>query len=160
MWNSQDSMLREARSLVVDLEHREMILTPFRKFFNLGEVEELSYDKIKKYIDECDKNDFMVYEKLDGSMQSFRYIKEKDYCMLLCNERKDFTIFKNEISNHKDFTKTALSETISNRGLLLLADKQPNGAYELWIRDPVTNENFAYYLFDYTNGIVEVWHGE
>ena len=79
MWNSQDSMLREARSLVVDLEHREMILTPFRKFFNLGEVEELSYDKIKKYIDECDKNDFMVYEKLDGSMQSFRYIKEKDY---------------------------------------------------------------------------------
>lgn len=84
------------------------------------------------------------------------YIKEKDYCMLLCNERKDFTIFKNETSNHKDFTKTALSETISNRGLLLLADKQPDGAYELWIRDPATNENFAYYLFDYTNGIVEV----
>ena len=71
------------------------------------------------------------------------YIKEKDYCMLLCNERKDFT-------------KAALSETISNRGLLLLADKQPDGAYELWIRDSVTNENFAYYLFDYTNGIVEV----
>ena len=83
-------------------------------------------------------------------------IEEKDYCMLLCNERKDFTIFKNETSNHKDFTKTALSETISNRGLLLLADKQPDGAYELWIRDPATNENFAYYLFDYTNGIVEV----
>ena len=34
---------------------------------------------VNKYIDECDKNDFMVYEKLDGSMQSFRYIKEKDY---------------------------------------------------------------------------------
>lgn len=82
-----------------------------------------------------------------------------NYLMLLCNERRDFTIFKlrpitsEEISN-KFFED--MKETILNRGNVISIDKQPDGAYEIWIRDLITNENFVYYLFDYSNAIVEV----
>ena len=77
------------------------------------------------------------------------------YVMLLCHDRRDYTIFAIKSSNSKDFAKD-LAETLSNRGSLLLADRQDSGAYEIWIRDFATNEDFAYYLFDYTNGVVEV----
>ena len=40
MWEDKNSPLREARSLVFDIITEELVLTPFRKFFNLNEVEE------------------------------------------------------------------------------------------------------------------------
>ena len=49
----------------------ELVLTPFRKFFNLNEVEENSIENIEKEIIECKR--FEVSEKMDGSMQSYRY---------------------------------------------------------------------------------------
>lgn len=82
------------------------------------------------------------------------------YTMLLCNERKDFTIFSSDKATwFKDIlnkVSTDIKEVLEARGQVLLIDEQPNGAYEIWIRDSETNENFAYYLFDYTNGVVEV----
>ncbi|MGE7215365.1 hypothetical protein ACQKJC_02615 [Priestia koreensis] len=35
MWEDQGSIYRECRSVVVDLEHEEVVLSPYRKFFNL-----------------------------------------------------------------------------------------------------------------------------
>ena len=40
MWEDENSPLREARSLVFNLRTEEMVLTPFRKFFNLTAIEE------------------------------------------------------------------------------------------------------------------------
>lgn len=81
---------------------------------------------------------------------------EKDYWMLLCRERNDFTIFRTiDTDEHKKIVKE-LIPTLKNRGLVLLIDEQPNGAYEIWIRDPETEENFAYYLFDYSNAIIDI----
>ena len=77
----------------------------------------------------------------------------KTYWMLLSNERKDYTVFI--IKNSKKLEEE-LKETILNRGQLLDITKQEDGNFEIWIRDPDTNENFIYYLFDYTFGIVEV----
>ncbi len=71
MWEDKNSPLREARSLVFDIMTEELVLTPFRKFFNLNEVEENSVENIEKEIIECKK--FEVSEKMDGSMQSYRY---------------------------------------------------------------------------------------
>lgn len=71
MWEDKNSPLREARSLVFDIMTEELVLTPFRKFFNLNEVEENSIENIEKEIIECKR--FEVSEKMDGSMQSYRY---------------------------------------------------------------------------------------
>jgi len=79
-------------------------------------------------------------------------LHNKAYWMLLNNERKDYTVIH---PLTKEGIKAELLETIINRGLILDATKQEDGAYEIWIRDPESKENFVYYLFDYTNGIVE-----
>lgn len=76
------------------------------------------------------------------------------YWMLLCRERTDYTVFVLDKSI-KEFG-SALIECLNNRGMILDFSKQPDDNYEIWVRDIDTEENFAYYLFDYSNGIVEV----
>lgn len=80
---------------------------------------------------------------------------EHTYMMLLCHDRRDYTIF--HITNaDKKIAVKEISETLWNRGKILLVDKQKDGSWEIWIRDSLTDENFAYYLFPYDDGVVEV----
>lgn len=79
-------------------------------------------------------------------------IRGKPYWMLLCNERKDYTVFNIKT---KEGTLSNFKEALLNRGQILSLDKQKDGNYEIWIRDPETKENFAYYMFDYSFGIIE-----
>ena len=81
--------------------------------------------------------------------------RETQYWMLLCHERRDYTIF-NIITcqNHKDI-EFELKPTLLNRGNIISIDKQPDENWEIWIRDD-SNENFVYYLFPYDNGIIEI----
>lgn len=84
---------------------------------------------------------------------------EYKYWMLLCNDRRDYTVFNISSYNNgfktKDLISNELVPTLLNRGQVLLVDKQPDGSYEIWIRDPETLENFAYYLFKY-EGVIEI----
>lgn len=89
-----------------------------------------------------------VKKTADGVLASF-----KKYWMLLCRERNDYTVF---IVNGSNNLEKELKETLLNRGYLLSIDKQEDGNFEIWIRDSITEENFVYYLFDYTFGIIEV----
>ena len=77
------------------------------------------------------------------------------YMMLLCHDNRDYTIFHIINADKKNAAKE-ISETLYNRGKILLVDKQKDGSWEIWIRDSLTDENFAYYLFPYDNGVVEV----
>ena len=72
--------------------------------------------------------------------------------MLLSNERKDYTVF---IPLTKEGILKELRPTLRNRGLITDITKQEDGNYEIWIRDPETKENFVYYLFDYTFGLIQ-----
>ena len=83
-------------------------------------------------------------------------VKDKEYWMLLCNERKDYTVFKIEHPNNRRTITEELSVTINNRGQVLSIDEQEDGNFEIWIKDYNTKEAFAYYLFDYTFGVVKV----
>lgn len=78
------------------------------------------------------------------------------YLMLLCRERNDYTIFNISDKNNINSLTAELKETLNNRGHVLVMDKQDTGAWEIWIRDFATEENFAYYLFDYTPAVIEV----
>lgn len=74
------------------------------------------------------------------------------YWMLLCRERNDYTLF---IIFTKEGTINEMIPTLTNRGEILDIEKQEDGNYEIWIRDIITKEVFAYYFFDYSFGIIQ-----
>jgi hypothetical protein len=74
MWTNQDSIYRECRSVVINLEDEDLVLVPFRKFFNLNEVVETQFDVVKNKI--MTAKSVEITDKLDGSMQSARYYKD------------------------------------------------------------------------------------
>ena len=65
-------ILAECRSLVMDLRAESMVLTPFRKFRNLGECDETSEENVAERLRNATVIEFS--EKLDGSMQSARIV--------------------------------------------------------------------------------------
>ena len=71
IYTNPNSIFREARSLVIDLNSEEIVLCPFRKFFNLNEIDEFSLENIKPLLDKS--LEIEVSNKLDGSMQQVRY---------------------------------------------------------------------------------------
>jgi hypothetical protein len=71
MWENKDSVYRECRSVVINLKDEELVLVPFRKFFNLNEVAENEMNVIQKEIEKAKSVEFS--NKLDGSMQQARY---------------------------------------------------------------------------------------
>lgn len=81
---------------------------------------------------------------------------DKHYWMLLCHERRDYTLFNVIAAEDNEFIVKEIRPTLLNRGQILAIDKQPDGAWEIWIRDSETEENFVYYLFQYNNGVIEI----
>lgn len=79
---------------------------------------------------------------------------EKKYLMLLCHERRDYTLFNLDHATVRDLNKD-LIECLKVRGLVTSIDNLKDGNYEIWIRDKSTKEDFCYYLFDYENGVIE-----
>lgn len=71
MWTNPESVYRECRSVVIDVVNEQLVLTPFRKFFNLNEVEENKLEKILSEIESA--KSIEITDKLDGSMQNARY---------------------------------------------------------------------------------------
>ena len=68
LWERYDGFYRECRSIVIDIIKDSIVLCPFRKFFNINELEETSLENIKSRIEKAYTIEFS--NKLDGSMQS------------------------------------------------------------------------------------------
>lgn len=84
---------------------------------------------------------------------------DKHYWMLLCHDRRDYTMFNILAASSNNALESVVNEirpTLQNRGIILDIELQNTGAYEIWIRDIETLENFAYYLFPYDNAVIEV----
>ena len=106
----------------------------------MNQFEEMDKKKIKENL-----------EIIAKDLLNKAVMEEKIYWMLLNHERRDYTVF---IPTTVDGMIQALEETLSNRGKILDIQKQEDGAYEIWIRDLYLKDNYVYYLFNYTNGIV------
>ena len=70
-WDNPDSIYRDCRSIVIDIERDELVLAPFKKFFNINELPETRTEEIIKMINQAKIVEFM--NKLDGSAQAYRY---------------------------------------------------------------------------------------
>lgn len=80
---------------------------------------------------------------------------DKHYWMLLCHDRRDYTIFNVISAEDKDDIEFELGPTLVNRGKVLSIDDNGENCWEIWIRDNL-DENFAYYLFNYDDAAIEI----
>ena len=122
---------------------------------NLGNL----YDFNKELMKQEKIIDPIIFNKQVKEIAGDMFIEasnDEHYWMLLCHDRRDFTLFNIIAATTVDSIITEITPTLTNRGQIVTIDKQPNGAWEIWIRDIETKENFAYYLFKYDNGVIEV----
>ena len=71
LFSRYNGLLLECRSVVIDHVNLKLVLTPFKKFFNLNELSETAEDAIRKRLE---KSKYIeISNKLDGSMQQARY---------------------------------------------------------------------------------------
>lgn len=86
------------------------------------------------------------------------FLKDKNntYYMLLCNERRDYTVFRlKEENSINDLVNCLVDECLLNRGLVKGIDiTKDQGAIEIWLS--IEEEAFVYYFFPYDSAIVEI----
>ena len=78
-----------------------------------------------------------------------------DYFMLLCNERKDYTVFR--MIGAKDTIDNTLAEMytcLMNRGNpYVIKHHDMNNGIEIWME--IDGEIYCYYFFPYNIGVIE-----
>ena len=80
------------------------------------------------------------------------------YYMLLCNERKDYTVFKMNDKDNDDSIREIVSilvdECLRNRGEIRGIDlTRDKDAIEIWLI--IEDEAYCYYLFCYDKAVIE-----
>lgn len=84
--------------------------------------------------------------------------KIDSYAMLLCHERRDYTVFHLYEKQNPNPPALAAQELIGcllDRGdVLSIEETEDKQAWEIWLR--IDKESFCYYLFPYDNAVIEV----
>lgn len=70
-----NGLYMECRGVVVDVENEQLVLAPYRKFFNLNEKDITSLENVEKKIKTAKEVEFS--DKLDGSMISASIYKNE-----------------------------------------------------------------------------------
>lgn len=78
------------------------------------------------------------------------------YAMLLCHERRDYTIFhlyEKQNPNPPAIAAKELLECLTNRGEVLSIDETSDKAWEIWLK--IKDQSYCYYLFRYDDAVIE-----
>lgn len=155
MWEDKESIYRQCRSVVIDLENDELALTPFKKFFNINEVEENNVDNLVEKIKQAKV--FEISNKLDGSMISIRYYKgdylistsmtlNEEISWRLQDAKEMFYKDKSIMEFVKDYSDyTFVFEYISLRDAhVVIYNKEDEGLYLLGMVNTYTGEELDY----------------
>lgn len=153
MWEDQGSIYRECRSVVVDLEHEEVVLSPYQKFFNLNEVEENKVDAIQQKMRRAKVVE--IADKLDGSMQNARWyrgnvfmagsmaVSMQDSWRLEDGHRMLSNSYVRMLKEHDHYT--FVFEYISQRDAHVVNyTKKDEGLYLIGVRNTYTGEHLSY----------------
>ena len=88
-------------------------------------------------------------------IKNFINSTQNNYYMLLCNERKDYTVF--DLWNTTDLMKPVkclVDECLVNRGEIRGIDlTKDKDAIEIWMI--IDDEAYVYYFFPYNNGVID-----
>ncbi|MFK7678708.1 RNA ligase [Bacillus sp. Wb] len=153
MWEDKDSIYRECRSVVIDLKKEQLVLTPFRKFFNLDEVEENKLDVITEKFKSASIVE--IANKLDGSMQNARWYNENVFMTgSMALDKNDSwrleegysMLSENYVSMIRSNSElTFIFEYISQKDAhVVLYDKNDEGMHLIGIRNTETGEQLSY----------------
>lgn len=153
LWDTPNSIYRECRSVVINLKTEELVLTPFRKFFNLNEVKENSLEEVMKEISKAEVVE--ITDKLDGSMQSARWYNDKPFMAgsMSLNPKKSWRLeegYKMLTQNYLDLLKdypnyTFIFEFISLKDAHVVKYSQDEeGLYLIGVRDVMTGVELSY----------------
>lgn len=120
----------------------------------LGTAYEINKNLVEKY--EKELTDIQLDDKKDNIID-FLEDTENTYYMLLCNDRKDYTVFnlKNErTKSEMEATEILVDECLKNRGIIKSIELTKNkDAIEIWLS--IDGESYCYYFFPYDNAIIE-----
>lgn len=122
---------------------------------SLYELNQQAYDKIKP---------LNITQKKEQFSNLYEWAKEQrcDYLMLLCHERRDYTILRFKTREDKKYYNgiyNDLAECLNNRGRLLdVRYLQDQDAWEIWVRifEDKTHQNYMYMLFNAEGFVMEV----
>ena len=119
----------------------------------LGTAYEINKNLVEKY-----EKELTTKELQNKKTEIINFIQETEgqYYMLLCNDKKDYTIFnilnKNNI---KEMTNILVDECLTNRGIIKGIDlTKDKCAIEIWLS--IENEAFCYYFFKYDDAVIEI----
>lgn len=115
---------------------------------SLGTVYDINKNLMEK---ENRLSNSVVRKKIQEIAQE--YFK-KGYYMLLCHEKRDYTVFNILSDINAGCAAQELKECLQNRGEILAIDKVADSSniYEIWLKTP--EGAFAFYLFPYNDGII------
>lgn len=115
------------------------------------------YDMNKAIIEQQGKMSKTAFnDKLNSLVTDFFKVTDNTYYMMLCNEQRDYTVFRISEFEYIPNAVQELKECIENRGAVMSIEKDKNGAIEIWIKDMSDEQNYCYYLFPYDTAIIEV----
>ena len=153
MWEDSDSIYRECRSIVIDLKKEQIVIAPFRKFFNLNEVSEndenILLEKIK------DAESVEISDKMDGSMQSARWYNDdifmcgsmaisKDNSWRLADGYDRLTFNQMEMIRENP-NLTFIFEYISLKDAhVIIYNEDDEGLYLIGVRDITDGREWSY----------------
>ena len=78
------------------------------------------------------------------------------YAMLLCHDRRDYTIFhlyETQNPNPPAVAAKELLGCLTDRGQILSMDLNADKAWEIWLK--IDNTPYCYFLFRYDNAVIE-----
>ncbi len=127
-----------------------------KEILNLGTLYDINKNIVKQ--NEIKLNEITLNSKKQ-IITDFIKKSNNSYFMLLCNERKDYTVFKwvniCNSNDAKEIAKILIDECLTNRGEIRGIDlTQTKDAIEIWM--VIEDEAYVYYFFPYDSAVIEV----
>lgn len=123
---------------------------------NLGTLYDINKDIIEKNIAALTEEEMQEKKKL---IEEYIGNTNNEYYMLLCNDRKDYTVFRRTAIGDEDSIGCCLidiliDECLPNRGKTKSIEYTENkDAIEIWVS--IDGESYCYYFFPYDTAIIE-----
>ena len=96
-----------------------------------------------------------IEEKRKPLEEWFNWIIDA-YAMLLCHERRDYTVlhlYEKENRNPPEVAVNELLLCLKERGSILSIDQTPDKAWEIWVK--IDQEPYCYFLFRCDDAVIE-----